>query len=46
LDIDPGGHFCQKAGKNLEKKLFTKEIINKKSFSIKKEKTWGESKIR
>jgi hypothetical protein len=24
------GHFCKKAGKNLEKKLFRKEIIRKK----------------
>ena len=29
-----GGHFCQKVGKNPEKKLFTKEIIKKKEKKL------------
>jgi len=28
------GHFCKKAGKNLEKKLFPKEIIKKKGKNL------------
>jgi len=30
--MDP--HFCKKAGKNLEKKLFQKEIIKKKGKNL------------
>ncbi len=30
LDIDPGGHFCQKAEQNLWKKTHKSKINNKK----------------
>ena len=44
LDKDPGGIvviFAKKLGKNLEKKLFPKEIIPKKG-----KKTWSGWKLR